>query len=229
MARLLIVDDEQDICEILKFHLEESGYTVDTAGSAEEALCMRIADYDLLLLDVMMEGMSGFSLASRLKKEPATAHIPIIFVTAKDSENDILHGFNLGADDYISKPFHLGEVAARVKAVLRRSMAGERNNAERAGSHIRCGALEIDTTTKTAMLHEQPMVLTRKEYDLLVFLMSNKGQFFGREQLLDNVWRNDANVLERSVDVTIFRLRKKLKEYAGHIVSRSGYGYGFKE
>ena len=232
MARILIVDDEQDICEILKFHLEDCGYQADTASSAEEALKLDIASYDLLLLDVMMDKMSGFSLASQLKRNEATAHIPIIFVTAKDTENDMLHGFNIGADDYISKPFHLSEVSARVKAVLRRSTVAE-NPAETKHDNsqdiLTYRDLTVDTTDKTVSLYGEKMILTRKEYELLLFLMRNRGHIFGRDQLLDNVWSDDANVLERSVDVTIFRLRKKLKDYADTIVSRSGYGYGFKE
>ena len=232
MARILIVDDEQDICEILKFHLEDCGYQADTASSAEEALELDIASYDLLLLDVMMDKMSGFSLASQLKRNEATAHIPIIFVTAKDTENDMLHGFNIGADDYISKPFHLSEVSARVKAVLRRSTVAE-NPAETKHDNsqdiLTYRDLTVDTTDKTVSLYGEKMILTRKEYELLLFLMRNRGHIFGRDQLLDNVWSDDANVLERSVDVTIFRLRKKLKDYADTIVSRSGYGYGFKE
>jgi two-component system, OmpR family, alkaline phosphatase synthesis response regulator PhoP len=232
MARILIVDDEQDICEILKFHLEDCGYQADTASSAEEALELDIASYDLLLLDVMMDKMSGFSLASQLKRNEATAHIPIIFVTAKDTENDMLHGFNIGADDYISKPFHLSEVSARVKAVLRRSTVAENPAETKHDSSqdiLTYRDLTVDTTDKTVSLYGEKMILTRKEYELLLFLMRNRGHIFGRDQLLDNVWSDDANVLERSVDVTIFRLRKKLKDYADTIVSRSGYGYGFKE
>ncbi len=232
MARILIVDDEQDICEILKFHLEDCGYQTDTASSAEEALELDIASYDLLLLDVMMDKMSGFALASQLKRNEATAHVPIIFVTAKDTENDMLHGFNIGADDYISKPFHLSEVSARVKAVLRRSTVAENPAETKHDSSqdiLTYRDLTVDTTDKTVSLYGEKMILTRKEYEILLFLMRNRGHIFGRDQLLDNVWSDDANVLERSVDVTIFRLRKKLKDYADTIVSRSGYGYGFKE
>ncbi len=232
MARILIVDDEQDICEILKFHLEDCGYQADTASSAEEALELDIASYDLLLLDVMMDKMSGFALASQLKRNEATAHVPIIFVTAKDTENDMLHGFNIGADDYISKPFHLSEVSARVKAVLRRSTVAENPAETKHDSSqdiLTYRDLTVDTTDKTVSLYGEKMILTRKEYEILLFLMRNRGHIFGRDQLLDNVWSDDANVLERSVDVTIFRLRKKLKDYADTIVSRSGYGYGFKE
>ena len=234
MAKILIVDDEIDICEILKFHLEDLGYEVTTASSAEEALKKDITSFDLLLLDVMMDKMSGFAMASQLKQHPETASIPIIFVTAKDTENDMLHGFNIGADDYISKPFHLSEVAARVKAVLRRTNANDasvsdKRNSKHLQEELKYDDLIINTANKTVTLHGEQMILTRKEYELLLFLMRNKGHIYGRDQLLDNVWSDDSNVLERSVDVTIFRLRKKLQDYADCIVSRSGYGYGFIE
>ena len=225
--RILVVDDEQDLCEILKFNLENFGYEVDTAYSAEEALTLNIPEYRLLLLDVMMEGMSGFSLATRLKQNPQTNHIPIIFVTAKDTEKDLLTGFNIGADDYISKPFRINEVVARIKAVLRRSETGSVESCD--DTNIVYKTLQLDTIEKRAYIDGKDLMLTRKEYDLLLLLLKNKGHIFSRDQILEKVWPEDVLVLERSVDVNITRLRKKLGIYAECIVSRSGYGYTFRE
>ena len=227
IKKILVVDDEQDLCEILKFNLENFGYEVDTAYSAEEALTLDIPEYHLLLLDVMMEGMSGFSLATRLKQNPQTNHIPIIFVTAKDTEKDLLTGFNIGADDYISKPFRINEVIARVKAVLRRSENAPIELCDDAS--IVYKTLRLDTMEKRAYIGDKDLMLTRKEYELLLLLLKNNGHIFSRDEILEKVWPEDVLVLERSVDVNITRLRKKLGIYAECIVSRSGYGYTFKE
>lgn len=235
MSRILIVDDEQDLCEILQFNLSRQGYEAEVAYSAEEALPMlQSRGYDLVLLDVMMEGMSGFELAERMKKEATLASIPIIFCTAKDTEGDTLHGFGLGADDYIAKPFRITEVLARVSAVLRRSSASgqhpRQEEKERvAGRELTCQELKVDTVEKRVYIAENEVTLTRKEFDVLVLLMSSAGHIFSREDILTKVWPDDVLVLERSVDVTIARLRKKLgAEYARCIVSRSGFGYVFQ-
>ena len=225
MSRILVVDDETDVCEILKFNLEINGYEVDTAGSAEEAMQMNLATYDLFLLDVMMYKVSGFTLASHLRKQQETAHTPIIFVTAKDSENDTLTGFNLGADDYIRKPFRINEVIMRVKAVLRRTT--ERHPIPAAETTFR--NLTLNPDTKRATIDNNDLSLTKKEFELLYTLLSTPGKVYSREELLKQIWPDDANILERSVDVNIARMRKKLREYAPHIVSRSGYGYCFDE
>ena len=225
MSRILVVDDETDVCEILKFNLEINGYEVDTAGSAEEAMQMNLGTYDLFLLDVMMYKVSGFTLASHLRKQQETAHTPIIFVTAKDSENDTLTGFNLGADDYIRKPFRINEVIMRVKAVLRRTT--ERHPIPAAETTFR--NLTLNPDTKRATIDNNDLSLTKKEFELLYTLLSAPGKVYSREELLKQIWPDDANILERSVDVNIARMRKKLREYAPHIVSRSGYGYCFDE
>ena len=225
MSRILVVDDETDVCEILKFNLEINGYEVDTANSAEEAMQMELATYDLFLLDVMMYKVSGFTLASHLRKQQETANTPIIFVTAKDSENDTLTGFNLGADDYIRKPFRINEVIMRVKAVLRRT--AERRPAPTAETTFR--NLTLNPDTKRATIDNNDLSLTKKEFELLYTLLSTPGKVYSREELLKQIWPDDANILERSVDVNIARMRKKLREYAPHIVSRSGYGYCFDE
>lgn len=224
MERILVVDDEPDLCEILKFNLENSGYEVDTANSGEEALAKDVAMYNLFLLDVMMDDMSGFTLARHLRKESRVAHAPIIFITAKGDENDVLTGFNVGADDYIHKPFRISEVIARVKAVLRRRVAAAPVSS--AGELV-VGALSLNPETKRAAIDGEDISLTKKEFEVLYMLLLKPGKVFSREEILTQVWPDDVNVLERSIDVNMARLRKKLGPYASNIVSRSGYGYCF--
>lgn len=223
--RILIVDDEEDLCEILKFNLENEGYEADTANSAEEALRMDIGNYHLILLDVMMGEISGFKMASMLKKDKKTAAIPIIFITAKDTENDTMTGFNLGADDYISKPFSLREVVARVKAVLRRTAA---DSAGASARTIAYESLVIDAGRKKASVDGKETPLTKKEFEILSLLLQNKGRVFSREEILDRVWTDEVYVLDRTVDVNITRLRKKIGKYGKNIVTRLGYGYCFE-
>jgi DNA-binding response OmpR family regulator len=223
--RILVVDDEEDLCEILKFNLENEGYEVETANSAEEALKMDLNGYDLLLLDVMMGEVSGFKMASLLKKDKKTANIPIIFITAKDTENDTVTGFNLGADDYISKPFSLREVIARVKAVLRRTQQDE---AERAPEQIVYKTLVVDIVKKKVNIDGEETPLTKKEFEILFLLVQNKGRVFSREDILDRIWSDEVYVLDRTIDVNITRLRKKIGIYGKCIVTRLGYGYCFE-
>ena len=224
-ARILVVDDEEDLCEILKFNLENEGYEVDTANSAEEALKLDLSKYDLLLLDVMMGEISGFRMANMLKKDKRTANIPVIFVTAKDTENDTLTGFNIGADDYISKPFSLREVSARVKAVLRRTTKGDD---ERLPDRLVYRSLVVDVVRKKASIDGQEAALTKKEFEILLLLLQNRGRVFSREDILSRVWSDDVYVLDRTIDVNITRLRKKLGPYGKRIVTRLGYGYCFE-
>ncbi len=225
---ILVVDDEQDLCEILKFNLEMEGYKVDTANSAEEAdevIKRQPADtYHLLLLDVMMGGMSGFAFARKLKQDPETSHLPIIFLTAKDTENDTITGLNLGADDYISKPFSLRECMARVKAVLRRAVPDEGD----APKEIRYNGLVVNTELKTLSVDGEDVPLTRTEYSLLALFLSEQGRVFSRQQLIDRVWPKDVLVLDRTVDVNVTRLRKKLGQYAQNLRTRQGFGYFFE-
>lgn len=223
--RILVVDDEEDLCEILKFNLENEGYEVDTANSAEDALKMDIESYNLLLLDVMMGEISGFKMANILKKDKKTAKVPIIFITAKDTENDTVTGFNLGADDYISKPFSLREVIARVKAVLRRTGNVE---TEQAPEQISYQTLVIDITKKKASIEGQEVSLTKKEFEILFLLLQNKGRVFSREDILSRIWSDEVYVLDRTIDVNITRLRKKIGPYGKCIVTRLGYGYCFE-
>ena len=221
--RILVVDDEEDLCEILKFNLEMEGYIVDTANSAEEALKMDLTSYHLLLLDVMMGEISGFKMASMLKKNKDTANIPIIFITAKDTENDTVTGFNLGADDYISKPFSLREVIVRVKAVLRRT-----STVQKEPEQLQYKGLVIDIPKKKVTIDDAEVPLTKKEFEILLLLLQNQGRVFSREDILTKVWHDEVYVLDRTIDVNITRLRKKIGNYGKYIVTRLGYGYCFE-
>lgn len=224
-SRILVVDDEQDLCEILKFNLETEGYQVETANSAEEALEKDIASYNLLLLDVMMGGMSGFQLAKQLKNSEVTAHIPIIFLTARDTENDTVTGFNLGADDYISKPFSIREVMVRVRAVLRRT-ASRLEGAEEPAV-ISYQGLLLNLDKKLVSVDGEDVPFTKTEFELLRLLLEERGRVFSRQELIDRVWPKDVLVLDRTVDVNITRMRKKIGKFAKCIVTRLGFGYYF--
>lgn len=222
--RILVVDDEEDLCEILKFNLEMEGYTVDTAYSAEEALKLDITQYNLLLLDVMMGEISGFKMARMLKANKDTAEIPIIFITAKDTENDTITGFNLGADDYISKPFSLREVIMRVKAVLRRTAGVQIKEEEQ----LQYKGLVINIPQKKVTIDGEETSLTKKEFEILLLLLQNQGRVLSREDILAKVWNDEVYVLDRTIDVNITRLRKKIGSYGKYIVTRLGYGYCFE-
>ena len=224
--RILVVDDEQDLCEILRFNLETEGYDVDTADSAEMALTLDIKSYDLLLLDVMMGEMSGFALAKELKKDDATKDIPIIFLTARDTENDTVTGFNLGADDYISKPISLREVMVRVKAVLRRT---NKANGTREHSILKYMGLELNLDSKTVTVDGMPVPFTKTEFEILRTMLEESGRVFSRQELINRIWPSDVLVLDRTVDVNITRLRKKINPYSKCVVTRLGFGYFFEE
>lgn len=219
MKRILIVDDERDLCAILDFNLRSAGYETAVAHSAEEAL-QRIDNehFHLLFLDVMMEGMSGFEMARHLHHS-----IPIIFLTAKDTEEDMLEGFQLGADDYIAKPFSIKEVLARVKAVL-----GRTSSTETPSETLCYEGLCIYLHRKVVTVDGEEISVTRTEFELLVLLLQEKGHVFSRQQLIERVWPKDVIVTDRTVDVNITRLRKKISHYANHIVTRQGYGYCFE-
>jgi two-component system alkaline phosphatase synthesis response regulator PhoP len=221
--RILIVDDEEDLCEILQYNLSNEGYQTEVAHSAEEALKRSLAEFDLLLLDVMMGPMSGFKFADKLRKE-LKLDVPVIFLTAKDTENDILTGFSLGADDYISKPFSVNELTARVKAVLKRSYTDKVNNK----SIIQFNGIDLDTVRKRLIINDERVELTKKEYEILRTLLENQGKVFSREDLLMRIWGQDVIVTERTVDVNITRLRNKLGSYGSSLKNKTGYGYFFE-
>jgi len=221
--RILIVDDEEDLCEILQYNLVKAGFVAEVAHSAEDALNKPIREFDLFLLDVMMGEMSGFELAEKIRKENGLS-IPIIFLTAKHTENDILTGFNLGADDYIAKPFSINELSARVKAVLKRSPS-EKIKSE---ALIKYGEIELDTKRKRLIINEIKKELTKKEYELVKLFLDNQGKVFTRNDLLDIVWGNKVVVSERTVDVNITRLRNKLGVFGKNLKNKTGSGYFFE-
>ena len=229
--KILVVDDEQDICEILQYNLETEGYEVDTAHSAEEALVLKLTDYNLILLDVMMGEMSGFQMARRLKEDEKTSHIPIIFITALEGEDNTVKGLNIGADDYMAKPLSMKEVKARVKAVLRRSFptSGTEPQAESSQKEIRYEGIVLNVEAKSAMMDGEGLSLTKLEFELLKLFLLNPGKVFGRNDLLERCWPQDVYVLDRTVDVNITRLRKKIGHYGKQIKTRFGYGYCFEK
>ncbi|MBQ2949891.1 MAG: response regulator transcription factor [Prevotella sp.] len=224
-VRILVVDDEQDLCEILKFNLEIEGYNVDTANSAEEALGLDLSCYNLLLLDVMMGEMSGFALTRQLKADEKTQHIPVIFLTARDTENDMLTGFNIGADDYISKPFSIREVMVRVRAVLRRTVTVSIH--DDAQPTLSYEGLKLNLNKKTVSVDGVDIPFTKTEFELLHTLLEERGRVFSRQELINKVWPSDVLVLDRTVDVNITRMRKKIGRFSKCIVTRQGFGYFF--
>lgn len=225
--KILVVDDEQDLCEILKFNLETEGYHADTAYSAEEAMKNDLTQYQLLILDVMMGGISGFAFAKTLKANEDTKSIPIIFLTARDTENDTVTGFNLGADDYISKPFSIREVMVRVRAVLHRTH--EKNNDQPPATIIRYQGLEMNLDKKTVAIDGEDIPFTKTEFELLRLLLEERGRVFSRQELIDRIWPRDVLVLDRTVDVNITRMRKKIGRFSKCIITRLGFGYYFDE
>lgn len=227
--KILIVDDEPDICNILKFNLDTAGYSTSVAHSAEEALTRGIVGYDLLLLDVMMDGISGLQMAKVIRNNPETASIPIIFVTAKDTEDDMIDGFEIGADDYISKPFSIREVLSRVQAVLRRSGKSGKPEEEKEDNIISFEDLVVDMGRKAVTVDGKSVDLTKTELELLHLLLAHPSTVYSRDNILSQVWPDEVVVLGRTVDVNITRLRKKLGRYGVCIVTRHGYGYCFEE
>jgi DNA-binding response OmpR family regulator len=227
--KILVVDDELDICEILKYNLENEGFQVSTAYSAEEALELPLQDYSLIMLDVMMGEMSGFQMVHRLKNNISTARIPIIFITALDGEDNLVKGLNIGADDYIAKPLSMKEVKARVRAVLRRSSLLQQDVATPDDGKIVYQGITLDINAKTVTCDGQDLVFTKLEFELLSFLLQHPNKVFSREDLLKHCWPQDVMVLDRTVDVNITRLRKKIGRYGKQIKTRVGYGYCFEK
>ncbi len=229
--RILIVDDEETLCEVLKLNLENEGYNVDTAFSAEQALGYNLKEYSLILLDIMMGEISGIKMAKMLKADVATADIPIIFCTARDTEDDMIMGLNLGADDYIMKPYTIRNVIARVKSVLRRTANHKNNNNTpiEKPNRLLVDGLCLDLEFKRCTVDGEEVKLARKEFELLAYLIQHRGKICSREQILSRVWSDEVVVLDRTIDVNITRLRSKIGAYGSYIVTRSGFGYGFRE
>jgi len=222
-CKLLIIDDEEDLCEILQFNLEGEGFKTDVAYSAEEALRKDIKSFDLIILDVMMGQMSGFKLAEKIRKE-MNLTVPIIFVTAKNTENDLITGFNLGGDDYITKPFSIKEVIVRVKAILNRTQKQE--IVEKPSIYV--DDLVFNFEKRSLQIDNKEIQLTKKEFEILALLLNRKGKAFSREEIFSNVWDDSTIVTDRTIDVHITRLRKKLGKYGKNIKSKQGYGYTFE-
>ena len=227
--RILIVDDEETLCEVLKLNLENEGYDVDTAFSAEQALTYDLRSYSLVLLDIMMGEISGIKMARMMKADIATADIPIIFCTARDSEDDMVMGLNLGADDYIVKPYTVRNVVARIKSVLRRTSRHKVPQAVARTNSLVVEGLHLDMEFKRCMVDGTEVKLTRKEFELLAYLISHRGRVCSREQILSRVWSDEVVVLDRTIDVNITRVRQKIGPYGAYIVTKSGYGYGFRD
>ena len=222
--RILVAEDEEDICEILQFNLESEGHKVDVVHSAEEALQKKLTDYDLFLLDVMMGKMTGFALAQKMRRElDITA--PVIFLTARDNENDLLTGFSVGADDYVAKPFSIRELQARVKTILKRSYIKEK---AQESTFVNIGGIGLDNKSKRLIIGDKKIDLTRKEFEILLLLTKNQGRIFSREEILSRIWSNDVIVTDRTVDVNMTRLRKKMEDYGSYIRNKPGYGYYFE-
>ena len=231
-SKILIVDDEEDICDILQYNLQQAGYIADTASCSEEALYKLKHTYHLLLLDIMMDGINGLKLAQLLREDYGN-NIPIIFISALDTESDIISGFDKGGDDYIAKPFSVKEVIARVNAILNRcypkveqqeQLSDNEKQPGKKGNFIHKN-LTIEYDNKMALIDGKEIVLTKKEYEILVLLTKNPNKIYSREDILQQVWKEESYVLDRTVDVHIARLRKKLGNCGEWIINRSGYGY----
>ena len=229
--RILIVDDEETLCEVLKLNLENEGYDVDIAFSAEQALTYDLKSYSLILLDIMMGEISGIKMAKMMKADITTADIPIIFCTARDSEDDMVMGLNIGADDYIMKPYTVRNVIARVKSVLRRT-SGQKSATAATNEKpnvLKVEGLQLDMEFKRCTVDGEEVKLAKKEFELLAYLISHRGKILSREQILSRVWSDEVVVLDRTIDVNITRLRSKIGTYGSYIVTRSGFGYGFRD
>ena len=239
-TKILVIDDEESLCEILRFNLEKHGYDVEVAYSAEEALTRDLQQYDLFIVDIMMGKLSGFDFAGRVRNMPNVEKKPIIFCSALVGEDDKVMGLNIGGDDYVTKPFNIPEVKARVRAVLRRSYPGgvvaapvAKTTADTASqaameSDVVYKTLRIDRNTKICTLDGNPVQLTRTEYDMLLFFLTHADRIYSREEIINKVWGGDVVISNRTIDTNITRLRKKIGDYGNNIVTRQGFGYGFR-
>ena len=235
-TRILVIDDEEAVTEILKFNLEKEGYDVDCAYSAEEALDMDLGLYQLFMVDIMMDQLSGYDFAKRVRNVTETEQTPILFCSALTDEDAVVKGLNIGADDYVTKPFVIGEVLARVRAILRRTGAQFTRTAADIEAEqgiyetdITFKGLRIDRNDKECYLDNEPVTLTRTEFDILLFFLTHRNRIYSREEIIRNVWGDEVVVSQRTIDTNITRLRKKLGDYDKYIITRQGFGYGFKE
>ncbi len=234
--RILVIDDEESLCDILKYNLEREGYRVDCSYSAVDALERDLKLYDLFIVDIMMGRLTGYDFVQRLRSTIGVERKPVIFCSALGDEDDKVTGLNIGGDDYITKPFVISEVLARVRAVLRRStasMAAARPRVNQ-GAHeyledIIFRDIRIDQNEKTCYIEDTEVPLTRTEYDLLAFFLTHPNRIYSRDEIIRNVWPDDVTVSKRAIDTNLTRLRKKLGVYGNHIITRQGFGYGFKE
>ena len=231
--KILVIDDEESICEILKYNLEKEGYEVDCAYSAEDALVHDLSVYSLCIVDIMMENLSGYDFVKRLRYTHGTENTPVIFCSALNGEDDKVMGLNIGADDYITKPFSLAEMIARVRAVLRRSNALRQvtynSNRSDYEPDITFKTLKVNRNEKICTLDGVRIKLTRTEMDILLFFLMHRNKIYSRKEIISNVWSSDVVVTPRTIDTNITRLRKKLGDYGANIVTAAGYGYGFNE
>ncbi len=221
-VKILVVDDEMAICELMKINLEVAGFSVDIANSAEEALRKPLEEYSLMVFDIMMGEMSGLELVSKVRSMPKVADVPVIVCTALGDEAPLVDGFTRGADDYIRKPFSMKEFVLRVKSLLRRTHQAHTET-------VSYKTLSLDQTSKTCRIGDEEIALTKKEFDLLYLFMSNPNKIFSRDEILDSIWDKNIYVVDRTIDVNINRLRKKIGNYESNIITKQGYGYGFKE
>ncbi|MDE6524794.1 MAG: response regulator transcription factor [Paramuribaculum sp.] len=229
--RILVVDDEETLCDVMAFNLEAEGYAVEKAYSAEEALAYDLSEFDLILLDIMMGEISGLQLVRIMRSNPATASVSVIFCTAKDAEDDMIRGLDTGADDYITKPYSLQTVLARIRTVLRRA-SSSRDNAYSSSTPmltVQFMGLQLSRRTHVCMVDGEEVRMPRKEFEILFRMLSDRNRVFSRAELLSEVWPGETVVADRAVDVNVTRIRQKIGRYGRHIITRSGYGYGFMD
>lgn len=229
--RILVVDDEETLCDVMAFNLEAEGYVVEKAYSAEEALAYDLSEFDLILLDIMMGEISGLQLVRIMRSNPATVSVPVIFCTAKDAEDDMIRGLDTGADDYITKPYSLQTVLARIRTVLRRASSSRDNTYSSSTPMltVQFMGLQLSRRTHTCMVDGEVVRMPRKEFEILFRLLSDRNRVFSRAELLSEVWPGETVVADRAVDVNVTRIRQKIDRYGRHIITRSGYGYGFMD
>lgn len=227
--RILVVDDEETLCDVMAFNLEAEGYIVDKAYSAEEALACDLSEYDLVLLDIMMGEISGLQLVKIMRSKPSTASVPVIFCTARSAEEDMIRGLDLGADDYITKPYSLQTVLARIRTVLRRASSRDAVPAVAPSDAVAFRGLQLSRRTGMCTVDGEDVRMPRKEFEILFRLLSDRNRIFSRAELLSKIWPDEVVVADRVVDVNVRRIRQKIGRYGRHVVTRSGYGYGFMD